>query len=178
MILPQLYWEFFLTGLFSVGGGLATVPFLSDLSLRTGWFTQAQLADMIAVSESTPGSIGINMATYTGYLAAGIPGSLVATLGLVTPSVLVILLIAGFLEKFRASSTVDAVFYGLRPASVALIAGVGISVARFSLFSPLNPPAVVLSLAVLVCLQVRPLSRLHPLLYIALSAVAGILLRL
>ena len=82
MIFLQLFYEFFKTGLFAVGGGLATLPFLNDMADRTGWFTHAQLADMLAVSESTPGPIGVNMATYVGFITAGLPGAVVATLGL------------------------------------------------------------------------------------------------
>jgi len=172
-----LFWEFFQVGLFSVGGGLATIPFLADMGRRTGWFTQAQLTDMIAVSESTPGPIGVNMATYAGFLTAGIPGCAVSTLGLITPSVLVILLIARFLQRFRHSRGVNAVFYGLRPASVALITAAGITVTRLALFSPLNWKAVVLAAAVFLCLQIKPLGRLHPIVFIALSAAAGVLFR-
>ena len=101
MIYLQLFYEFFKTGLFAVGGGLATLPFLYDMADRTGWFTRTQLADMLAVSESTPGPIGVNMATYVGYVTRGIPGAIVSTLGLVTPSVIVILMIAAFLKAFR-----------------------------------------------------------------------------
>ena len=93
MLYLQLFWEFFKTGLFAIGGGMATLPFLYDMADKTGWFTRAQLADMIAVSESTPGPIGVNMATYTGFTTAGIPGSLVATLGLVLPSIVIIIII-------------------------------------------------------------------------------------
>ena len=89
----QLFIEFFKTGLFAVGGGLATLPFLQDMAVRTGWFTTAQLADMVAVSESTPGPIGVNMATYVGFTVAGVPGALVATLGLIAPSIIIILII-------------------------------------------------------------------------------------
>ena len=113
MILLRLFWEFFKTGLFAVGGGMATLPFLYDISARTGWFTTGQLADMIAVSESTPGPIGVNMATYVGFTAAGVPGAAVATLGLVTPSVIVILIVARVLAAFRQNKYVDAAFYGL-----------------------------------------------------------------
>ena len=90
MIYLRLFYEFFKTGLFAIGGGLATLPFLSDMADRTGWFTQAQLADMLAVSESTPGPVGVNMATYVGFETGGILGAVVATLGLVAPSVIVI----------------------------------------------------------------------------------------
>ena len=125
MLYLQLFWEFFKTGLFAVGGGLATLPFLQDMADRTGWFTHAQLADMLAVSESTPGPIGVNMATYVGFTTGGIGGALVATIGLVTPSVIVILIVAAFLKAFRDSKWVSAAFYGLRPASTALVAAAG-----------------------------------------------------
>ena len=121
MIYLRLFWEFFKTGLFSVGG-LATLPFIYDMSDRTGWFTYQQIADMVAVSESTPGPIGVNTATYVGYITGGVPGALVATLGLVTPAVICILIIASCLKKFRENRFVDHAFYGLRPASAALIA--------------------------------------------------------
>lgn len=114
MIYLQLFYEFFKTGLFAVGGGLATLPFLYDMADRTGWFTRTQLADMLAVSESTPGPIGVNMATYVGFVTRGIPGAIVSTLGLVTPSVIVILVIAAFLKAFRHNRYVEAAFYGLR----------------------------------------------------------------
>ena len=99
MLYLHLFWEFFKTGLFAVGGGLATLPFLQDMADRTGWFTRAQLADMLAVSESTPGPIGVNMATYVGYVTRGVPGAIVSTLGLVTPSVIVILVIDLFFNS-------------------------------------------------------------------------------
>ena len=104
-----------------MGGGLATLPFLQDMSGRTGWFTHAQLADMLAVSESTPGPIGVNMATYVGFTVAGIPGAVIATIGEVTPSIIVILIVAAMLTKFRNSNYVENAFYGLRPASSGLI---------------------------------------------------------
>ena len=110
MKLLLLFYEFAKVGLFSVGGGLATVPFLQSMGEKTGWFTNAQLSTMIAVSESTPGPMGVNMATYVGYSISGIPGAIIATLGLITPSIAVIIIIAGFLQKFRQSKTVDAVF--------------------------------------------------------------------
>lgn len=172
-----LFWEFFRVGLFSIGGGLATIPFLSHMGVRTGWFTQTQLADMIAISESTPGPMGVNMATYVGFLRGGPLGCVVATLGLVTPSVVVILIIARFLQKFRQSKVVDAVFYGLRPASVALITAAGVTVAMMSLFSPLSWKAIILAVLVFVSIHVPVLKKLHPVWFIAISAVAGVVLR-
>ncbi len=190
MIYLRLFFEFFKTGLFSVGGGMATIPFLSRMAETTGWFTQAQLADMVAVSESTPGPIGVNMASYVGFTTAGVPGVIVAILGLITPCYLVILIVAHFLQKFRSSPLVDKVFYGLRPASAGLIAVAGWSVVGMAL---VNTKAYELTgnlldlvsikglvLAVVVWLGTNLWKRgkkLHPVAWIALSAVAGIVFR-
>ena len=121
MIYLQLFWEFFKTGLFAIGGGMATVPFLFDISARTGWFTASELANMIAVSESTPGPIGINMATYVGFETAGILGSVIATLGLVIPSIIIIVIIAKLLDAFAEKPVVKTVFKYLRPAVIGLL---------------------------------------------------------
>ena len=96
-----LFLEFFKTGLFSVGGGLATLPFLYEISDSTGWFSHADIADMIAISESTPGAIGINMSTYAGYKTMGFAGGIIATIALALPSFIVILIVAAFLKKFN-----------------------------------------------------------------------------
>ena len=185
MILLRLYYEFFKTGLFAVGGGLATIPFLKDIGQRTGWFTEMDLTTMIAVSESTPGPMGVNMATYVGFETAGPLGAAVATLGLVTPSILVIIIIAGFLQKFRQSKTVDAVFYGLRPASTALIASAGLGVAISVFFelgavelSGLRWPALILAAAIFACMRWTPLKKLHPIAFIAFAAVVGLFFQL
>ena len=188
MILLRLFYEFFKAGLFAVGGGMATLPFLYDISTRTGWYSHEKLADMIAVSESTPGPIGVNMATYVGFETAGIPGAVVATLGLICPSIIIILLIARVLKQFRESKTVDAVFYGLRPCSIALIAAAGLLVARVTFLNQDAPAAgfnpaellrwkELLLAAVLLVLTrfVEPLKKLHPVVFIALSAAVGIL---
>ena len=136
MIYLQLFWEFFKTGLFAVGGGLATLPFLYDMAGRTGWFSAEQMADMLAVSESTPGPIGVNMATYVGFTNAGPLGAAVATVGLITPSVLIILVVAAFLRAFRDNRWVNAAFYGLRPASTAMVTAAGMSVAALTFWNP------------------------------------------
>ena len=183
ILLLRLYWEFFKTGLFAVGGGLATLPFLSQMADKTGWFTQGQLMDMVAVSESTPGPIGINTATYVGFTTSGVPGALAATLGLVTPSILIILAIASFLKAFRSNRYVDAAFHCLRPASTGLIAASGLSVAAITFYTA--APAGILAgvqwkaviLAVLLLLVTRGIpqtKKLHPVVWIALSALAGI----
>lgn len=197
MIYLRLFWEFFKTGLFAIGGGMATVPFLQDIASKTGWYTSGQLADMIAVSESTPGPMGVNMATYVGFtvgsgtggLWGGIGGALIATVGLVMPSVICILIIAYFLDKFRTSRLVDNTLYGLRPASVALISAAGLEIMLYALFRMssvydigslvLNAKSIALFLLVFVCSRYVPkVKKLHPVAFIALSAVIGIVFRM
>ena len=185
MIFLQLFYEFFKTGLFAVGGGLATLPFLEDISQRTGWFTSAQLADMLAISESTPGPIGVNMATYVGFETAGILGSLCATVGLVTPSVILIILVSKVLEKFRTNTYVEAAFYGLRPASVAMVASAGIGVAMTTLlnltasgFAVLRWRELVLAAVIVVLTNFVPkVKKFHPIVFIALAAAVGIIFK-
>ena len=190
----QLFAEFFKTGLFAVGGGMATLPFLQEIGERTGWYTYADLMNMLAVSESTPGPIGINMATYVGYTAAGLPGAIIATLGEVTPCVLVILLVAAVLSGFRKNRYVEWAFYGLRPASTGLIAAAGIAVVLEVLTgvriageglvsgvvrsggSLLNGKGLVLAAVILLLTNgCKKTKKLHPVVFIALSAAVGIL---
>jgi len=187
----QLFIEFFKAGLFAVGGGMATIPFLYDISDKTGWFTHAELTNMIAISESTPGPIGVNMATYVGYSSAGIPGSLIATLGLITPSIIVILIIAGFYNAFKNNKYVQAAFYGLRPASAGLIAAAGLGVvvlvvfnqAKFaetgSVLDLINLPSIALMLVLYYfTAKCKKTKGLHAAAFIAASAVIGIVLNL
>ena len=191
MIYLRLFWEFFKVGLFSVGGGLATLPFLYSLGAKTGWFSTADVANMLAVSESTPGPIGVNMATYAGFDCAGVLGGVVATLGLVTPSVIVIVLIAMALQAFRANKYVDAAFYTLHPASTGLIAAAGWSVFALVLVSLdayrasyqqadlLQWKNLILFAVIWVLTNlVKPLKKLHPVVFLALAAVVGIVFRL
>ena len=191
MILLRLWWEFFKVGMFSVGGGMATLPFLYDISDKTHWFTHAQLADMIAVSESTPGPIGVNMATYVGYLTGGgALGAVVATLGLITPCVIVILIVAAFLKAFRDSKYVAGAFYGLRPASTALITAAGLAVVKISFFDTkvfsdvlhilrsTKWEAVALAAVLVVLTRYTPkVKNWHPIIFIAISAVIGAVFR-
>lgn len=184
----RLYFEFFKIGLFSIGGGLATYPFLQDLADTTGWFTRGDLANMLAVSESTPGPMGVNMATYVGYECGGIAGGIVATLGLVTPSIIIIILVALFLKRFKENKYVQAVFYGIRPASTGLIAASGLSVALIALLYEkqyketgvisdlFNYKSIILAVIILIFSRyVKPTMGLHPIIFIACSAVVGIL---
>ncbi len=192
MIYLQLFWEFFKTGLFAIGGGMATIPFLYEMADKTGWFTRMDLANMIAVSESTPGPIGVNMATYVGFitdnyhgiLPSGLLGAIVATLGLITPSVIVILIVAAMLKRFRESKLVQNAFYGLRPASTGLIAAAGLSVVSSTLilvggevshtFS-LNWKGLILGGILWVLTnKVKKTKGLHPIVFIGISALVGI----
>ena len=196
MIYLRLFIEFFKTGLFSVGGGMATIPFLQDMSRATGWFTSAQLADMIAVAESTPGPLGVNTATYVGFtvgtqeygMLGGILGAVVATVGLVTPSIIVIIVVAYFLDKFRKSRYVDGAFYGLRPASVGLIGAAGVGIVLMSVFrinavfefasAHLELKHLLLAAAILALTNWAPkVKKLHPIYFILLSAVVGVVFR-
>ena len=191
MIYLRLFWEFFKVGLFSVGGGLATLPFLYSLGAKTGWFGTADVANMLAVSESTPGPIGVNMATYVGFDCGGVLGGVVATLGLVTPSVIVIVLIAMALQAFRTNKYVDAAFYTLHPASTGLIAAAGWSVfalvlvnldayrATYRLVDLIQWKNLILFAVIWVLTNlVKPLKKLHPVVFLALAAVVGIVFRL
>lgn len=188
MIYLQLFIEFFKTGLLAVGGGLATIPFLKEIAQTHAWFSVSQLTDMIAVSESTPGPIGINMSTYAGFHAAGVLGGIVATLSLVLPSYLVILIVSHFLEKFRDSRLVNDIFYGIRPATAGLIAGAMFDVFVLSLF---NTAAFEASGSLLDLVRIVPIvvyilaligifrfPKIHPILFIVAGAVLGIALGL
>ena len=191
MIFLELFWAFFKTGLFAVGGGMATIPFLYDMSTATGWFTHNELANMIAVGESTPGPIGVNMATYVGFVTgmdvSGLPtailGSVTATLGLVTPSFIVIMIVCMILKAFRNNKYVNAAFYGLRPASTGLIAAAGPSVAVTNLLpggltalNAFNWKGLILAVVLWVLTnKVKKVKSLHPIVFILGSALVGIL---
>ena len=186
MIYLQLFYEFFKIGLFAIGGGMATVPFLQEISAKTGWFTQAQLTDMIAISESTPGPIGINMATYVGYTTAGIAGGIIASLGLMMPPLIIVLTIARLLSRFRESALVESAFYGLRPASVGLVASAGLSVILLSMFNIdlwkqtgwildlIDIKSVILAAALLFLTRKI---KAHPIIFLAGSAAIGIIFK-
>lgn len=197
MLYLRLFYEFFKTGLFAVGGGMATIPFLYKLSDATGWFSHNDLANMIAVGESTPGPIGVNMATYVGYISGmgkdgmigAIIGAVVATLGLITPSIIIILIIASFLKAFRDNRYVNNAFYGLRPASTGLIAAAGMSVVISNLFIDFSIKNfawnqinwIGLGLAIVLWLLtnvIKPTKKWHPIVFIGIAAVVGIVLKM
>lgn len=195
MLYLQLFLEFCRAGLFAIGGGMATLPFLYDISDRTGWFTYAQLTDMVAISESTPGPIGVNCATYVGYTAGaaqfgmpgGILGGVIATLGLIFPALVVIIVISKILSKFADNRWVGYVFFGFRAASVAMIAAACLAVAKISvlnidaytasgmLSALFNWKGLILAAVLLVLTRIKKLNKLHPGFYILGSAIIGVI---
>lgn len=198
MMYLQLFWEFFKTGLFAIGGGMATIPFLYQISDKTGWFTHNDLANMIAVGESTPGPIGVNMATYVGFLTGmqdggilgAIAGAVIATFGLITPSVIIILIVAAILNSFRNNRYVNGAFYGLRPASTGLITAAGISVLLSTMVIigaaedlshtfTLNWKGIVLAILLWILTNVvKKTQKWHPIVFIGFSALVGIVFQM
>ena len=184
MIYLRLFFEFFKAGLFAVGGGLATIPFLTEIGQKTGWYTMAELSNMIAVSESTPGPMGINMATYVGYTVAGPLGALVATLSEVMPSVIIILLISKFIYKFKENEYVKGTLKYIRACSLGLIAYAFLSVFNNSVLSINNFDGSFLSLFdiktcfifLLVLGLALKFKKCHPIVWIGISAVLGVVL--
>lgn len=183
MLYLRLFLEFFKTGLFSVGGGLATLPFLYEMQEKTGWFTVEDLSHLIAVSESTPGPMGVNIATYTGFVTGGVPGCFVAVVGLVTPSVITIIIVYRILERFKDNRYVEWAMYGLKAASAALIFSAGISVAKTAFIleetavcvSMINWIAAALAAVLFIAMK---LTKKHPIIYIIAAGIAGVLLQL
>lgn len=189
-LLFTLFFEFFKTGLFAVGGGLATIPFLYNMIEKYGWFSNDVLGDMIAISESTPGPIGVNMATYSGYhvfsqnsgMFLGILGGIFTTFGLVLPSFIVILFVSKIYQKFKENSLVQSGFYGIRPVVVGMIGATSVdmflsavmnnteSLNLMNFLPQINVGAVIL-FAVLLFLTNK--YKKHPILYIIIAGIVG-----
>ena len=176
----DLFFSFFKIGLFAVGGGPATIPYLMDLTRTKDWFTMEELTNMIAISESTPGPVGLNMATYAGVTTCGVWGGLIASVGLVIPSIVVIILIARFLQNFSENRYVKAAFFGIRPAVTALIAAAVINLIQVSLFvgeaGAMMPrvKSCILCVIVFGLLQCKKLKKMHPAMWFLIAAVVGI----
>ena len=187
MIYLRLFWEFFKTGMFAIGGGLATLPFLSQMSTKYGWFTQDDLGNMLAISESTPGPIGVNMATYVGNITGGFLGGIITTLALVLPSYLVILMVAKVMERFKENRYVLTSMSLLRPASVGMVTAAILGVLQ-SVLLDMNAVAALQwsqmlmlpSLLVFLVLFVvySKFNKLHPVVILAIGAVFGIIFKL
>ena len=185
-----LFVEFFKTGLVAVGGGLATVPFIRDMGATYGWITEFELANIIAIAESTPGPIGVNTATYVGYLVCGIPGAILATLGLVTPSVIIIILVAKAIRKYSDSYLVQSLFRALRPAAIGLITAAGFSLLLTSLGVKANFTRFAFSANLYSLLKLgiygvftffafwKKTAKIHPLFFILAGGAIGAILAL
>ena len=174
--------EFFKPGLFAVGGGLATIPFLTERGEKFGWFTVEELSTMIAVSESTPGPIGINMATYVGYDVGGLFGGLIATLSLVAPSVIVICIIANYFDRFKDSKLVKEIFNGLKPAVIAFIIAATLSLFISTLLNVGNNGLGFINFKTCILLGILYLfmmkfPKLHPIFVIVIAAIVGIIFK-
>lgn len=174
--------EFFKTGLFAVGGGLATIPFLGEMGLKYGWFTTEMLSTMIAVSESTPGPIGVNMATYVGYNVSGVLGALLATISLVSPSLIVICIVARYYQQFKESKIVKMIFAGIKPAVVAFIGSACLTLFVAVLFKPGNTGLEFFNIKSIILLTILLLASkkfkdVHPIVFIIASAIIGIIFK-
>ena len=191
----QLCWEFFKTGLFAIGGGLATLPFLSKMSGVYGWFSQEDIGNMLAVSESTPGPIGVNMATYVGNIVGhesggiifAVLGGLITTFSLVLPSYLIILIVQKVMDRFRENKYVLGAMKTLRPASVGMVTAAVIGILESILFNfdavkiGVWNGAVLLPnlfLFLIIFVLYRIFNKLHPIVILATGAIAGIILKL
>ena len=172
MLLLELFFEFFKIGLFAVGGGPATLPYLIDLAEKKPWYTIEQLTNMIAISESTPGPIGVNMATYAGFHCEGILGAITATFGLVLPSFIIMIFIAKLMNKYSCNMRLKYFLDGVRPAVLALILCAALPIAKLTLINEIN---VFLFLALLAGMRIWKKS---PIFYIGLMAVIGIIFKL
>ena len=191
MIFLYLFIEFFKTGLFSIGGGLATIPFLTAMSEKWGWFTRETLGNMIAVGESTPGPIGVNMATYVGYTvgydkfgtSGAFLGGFTATLALVLPSIIIILIVARILKAFKENKFVARSFYAIRPAVTGMIATAAVTMIKSgiftksgdSLFKTLDIKAATLFAVLLICTNKI---KLHPIFYIIIAGAVGAIFKM
>lgn len=182
MIYLILFLEFFKVGLFTIGGGLASLPFLYELAEKYTWITKSMIADMIAISQSTPGPIGINMATYVGFKSGGILGGIIATFATVLPSFIIIIIIANFLNKFKNSKLVDSAFKGLRPTVTGLIAVAWFEIIKISIINVNNLFDIAINFkALIVFLSIFLLTKKfdkHPIVFIGIGALVGIIFKL
>ena len=171
MIYLQLFLEFFHIGLFSFGGGYATIPFLYHIAETREWYTAQQLTDMIAVSSITPGPVGVNVATFAGYTTSGILGSVLATASVVLPSLIIVIIVSKLLEQFKHNEYVKSIIYCLKPAGCGLLAAVGVNmfISGFNL----------IGLVLFLILFAMSLKKKHdPLVYLGISAAAGLIIYL
>lgn len=170
MIYLQLFWQFFQIGIFSFGGGYATLPFLYEIADKFHWYTTSDLTNMLAISSITPGPVGVNVATFAGFNSAGILGSLLATTAVILPSFVIVTIVSKTLEKFKTNRFVKSAVRSLKPAGCALLTSVGIKLlftSNLYLFG---------TLLLILLIVLSFIKKLDPLFYLGVSAVAGLIL--
>jgi chromate transporter len=183
MNLLMLFARFFKIGLFSVGGGYATLPFLYEMADKEEWLSAETIGNMLAVAQSLPGAIGVNLAVYTGFQRAGVPGGLAAALGLVCPSLVIIMVVVRILNAFKESSLAASLFSGLRPAGAGLLSAAALGVLAVSLLDSAAQTWIAMLrwrecvLFGVIFLLIRSLKQ-HPVVYLALAGLAGVVLEL
>lgn len=181
MIYFLLFWEFFKVGLFSFGGGMATVPFLYEIAEKYNWFDKNLIVDMIAIAESTPGPIGINMATYAGYQAAGIIGAVVSTFSLVVPSLILVIIIAKILDNFKENKYLKEIILCLKPAVIGLIIAIFLDIFKISLFEASSYQVFNLDIKFIIIflllLFLTVKKEINIILYFVLSGLVGFLIK-
>lgn len=180
MIYLSLFWSFFQIGLFSFGGGYASLPLIQHQVVELHpWLTMTQFSDIITISQMTPGPVAINSATFVGIQIAGIPGAIVATLGCVTPSCIIISILAFVYYRYRSLATIQGVLSGLRPAVIALIAGAGVSLFQSALWASeisLTDTDWIAAVVLVTALLVLRLKKVNPITVMVGSGVLGLVL--
>ena len=171
MIYLELFWTFFLIGAFTFGGGYAMLPLIQIEVVNKGWLANEAVVNFIAVSESTPGPFAINMATYVGSEMGGILGAACATLGVVMPSFIIILTVAKCYDRFKNSKLVKGAMSGLKPAVIGMIGTAVLSIGR----TVFVQPGLLISAGLFAVMAVLAFKKVHPIIIICISAVAGIL---
>ncbi len=182
MIYLYLFLEFLKIGLFSFGGGYATMPFLYHMSETYGWFSLSELSRMLAISSITPGPVGLNVATFAGFKTAGITGSITATLAIMLPSFVIVIFISKMLKKFSDNFYIKSALYALRPAAAAMIAAVGIRLFKDSIItntasvSAINFIDIKALILFLFLFAISLKLKRDPLIYLLIGGICGILL--
>ena len=169
-LLSQLFLQFFHVGVFSFGGGYATLPFLYDIADKFHWYSAKQLTDMLAISSITSGPVGVNVATFAGFTTAGILGSLVATTAIILPSYIIVTIVFKVIDKFRTNRNIKGAIRGLKPAGCALLSAVGI---KLLFTSNLHLLGTLILLGFLI-LSIK--KKQDPLFYLGISAILGLII--
>ncbi len=166
----HLFLQFFHVGVFSFGGGYATLPFLYDIAEKYHWYNAKQLTDMLAISSITPGPVGVNVATFAGFTTSGILGAIIATTSVILPSLIIVTIVSKVLDKFKTNLYVKGAIRAIKPAGCALLSAVGIKLIFSSNLYLLG------SLLLLAFIITSVIKKLDPLFYLGVSAIIGLIL--